>query len=189
MAGSEAEERIRAKAEEKLRRVFPTARIIHELMLQQGGCRIDLAAVTEDRLIVVEIKSERDVLKRLDEQYRQAKLVADSILVLLAEKHLDKARDISGWLNTCTENELDRFDFERYALQQPCNAPARLDMLWAEELRWVAGTDQRANRTFSILKASEYLTGGQVRKRVCAALRSRPFPRADAPIPLPFPIP
>ncbi len=45
MAGSVAEERIRAKVEAAFRRRWPEARIIHELVLDQGGVRIDLAAV------------------------------------------------------------------------------------------------------------------------------------------------
>lgn len=65
MAGSDAEERIRAKVEAELRRQFPTARIIHELVLSSGVSRLDLAAVTRDQIIVAEIKSERDTLSRL----------------------------------------------------------------------------------------------------------------------------
>lgn len=188
MAGSAAEERIRAVAEAALRQYFPDARIIHELMLQQWGRRIDLAAVTPQRLIVVEIKSERDVLTRLADQVKQAKLVADAVIVCVAAKHLEKARDIGGWLETCAEDkicvEIERHHM-RKAMEATCNAPARLQMLWAEELRVVAGTGPRATREFSIRHASDNLTGAEVRRRVCAALRARTFPRADAPTPMP----
>ena len=82
---SAAEERIRLKAETAMRAAFPEARIIHELMVLQGGCRIDLAAVEPDRLILVEVKSERDVLTRLERQREQATAVADLFRVIVAD--------------------------------------------------------------------------------------------------------
>lgn len=188
MAGSVAEERIRAKAEAALRCAFPSARIIHELVLQQGGVRIDLAAVTRDRLICIEIKSERDVLTRLPEQVAAMKRVCDTWRVCCADKHVDKIRDIAGWTATVSETELDTPAFrlmslERQALEGVCNAPARLEMLWAAELRWIAGTKHA--RWTCIRAVSDARTGGDIRRAVCAALRARHFPRADPAIPLP----
>lgn len=87
MAGSAAEERIRAKAEALLRERYPDARIVHELVLDQWGVRIDLAAVRPDELIAVEIKSERDVTKRLSAQVTTALKVAQRIWVCAAPKH------------------------------------------------------------------------------------------------------
>lgn len=187
MAGSVAEERIRAKAEAALRAAYPNARIIHELMLTQGGCRIDLAAVTPDRLIVVEIKSERDVLNRLERQLIEARAVADGVAVIVAEKHLKKAQEIAGYCGCWGEDSIEFQShysyFERGLLSATTNAPARLAMLWAEELRMVADSPAKANRTYSIAQAADHLTGAEVRRRVCAALRARPFPRADPAIP------
>jgi hypothetical protein len=48
---SAAEARIRTKAEALMRREWPDARIIHEFDL--GGVRLDLAAVTPERLIML----------------------------------------------------------------------------------------------------------------------------------------
>lgn len=87
MAGSAAEERIRAKVEAALRREFPDARIAHEVNISQGGCRMDLAAVRPSFLSLVEIKSERDVLKRLPEQVRQALTITGDVRVYIAAKH------------------------------------------------------------------------------------------------------
>jgi len=183
---SEAEERIRSKAEAALRSAFPDARIIHELVVRQGSCRIDLAAVTPQRILLVEVKSEKEVLTRLERQLSEARTVADGVFVVVAEKHLDKAREIAGWIEACAE---DRFGTEiagsyaaRRIMEGLCHAPARLEMLWASELRAVAGCGDRATRSFCIRHASEYLTGSEVRRRVCDALRARNFPRADAPI-------
>lgn len=87
MAGSAAEERIREKAVAAMRRRWPSARIVHELQLEQGGIRIDLAAVSEDFLALAEIKSERDVLKRLPAQISRAMAVADEVWIVIAAKH------------------------------------------------------------------------------------------------------
>lgn len=187
MSGSEAEERLRAKAEAALREVWPSARIVHELVLRQGGCRIDLAAVTPERIIVVEVKSERDVLDRLKRQREQAVAVADGFSAILAEKHWRKAWE-DRHISILEAGKEDEFRLhlqraQRGALAATCNAPARLEMLWADELRRVAGTGPKATRGYSILHASDHLTGAEVRRRVCAALRSRPFPRADPPVP------
>lgn len=184
MAGSVAEERIRAKAEAALRDVWPDARIVHELMLRQGGCRIDLAAITETRLIVVEIKSERDVLTRLKEQARQAAEVSDGFSVALAEKH---------WRKAWEENHISIMDAAqedgivthlerdvRRVLEAATNSPARLKMLWASELKRIAGLN--APRMPCIVKASDQYSGSEIRRRVCAALRARTFPRADPPV-------
>lgn len=184
MSGSEAEERIRAKAEAALREVWPDARIVHELMLRQGGCRIDLAAITETRLIVVEIKSERDVLTRLKEQARQAAAVADGFSAALAEKYWRKAWEDGhvSIIDAAKEDEITdnlRRNIRRVHAATT-NSPARLNMLWASELRSIAGAN--GTRQTCILKASDELSGAEVRRRVCAALRARTFPRADPPI-------
>lgn len=183
---SEAEERIRSKCEAALREQFPDARIIHELVVHQGSCRLDLAAVTPSRIVVVEIKSERDVLTRLPQQVKEARRVSDLFRVVVTDKHLEKARELAGWLETATEDQVARSIGCSYATKQlmgtPINAPARLAMLWADELRIVAECGSRFNRTDCIFKASEYFTGAEVRRRVCAALRARHYPRADPPI-------
>lgn len=87
MAGSQAEERIRAKIEIALRREFPAARIVHELNMSQGGVRLDMAAVRPDGITLVEIKSERDVLKRLRDQITAALRITGDVRVYAAEKH------------------------------------------------------------------------------------------------------
>lgn len=183
---SEAEERLRGKAEAALRETWPGARIIHELMLRQGGCRIDLAAVMPDRLIVVEVKSERDVLTRLKRQAEQAREVADGFSVILPEKHWRKAWE-ENHVSILEAGQEDAFRLhlqrdQRRAYQATCNAPARLAMLWAEELRIVAESGSKATRDYSIRHGSDSLTGAEVRRRVCAALRARDFPRADPPV-------
>lgn len=86
MAGSIAEERLREKVVSALRERKPDARIIHELVLQQGGTRIDVAAVWPSGLILVEIKSERDTLSRLQHQLRASIDIGAETWLCLAEK-------------------------------------------------------------------------------------------------------
>lgn len=164
MAGSEAEERIRARAEQRLRGLFPTARIIHELQLEQGGVRIDLAAVTEDHLCVVEIKSERDTLERLSRQIMRATQVADEVWICVAAKHATRLEEIKCWWKEKDEAKAKAYRLEARALYGAevfvenslgilgawehrrerrdklfTDPRARFDLLWAEEQRSAIG--------------------------------------------------
>jgi hypothetical protein len=85
---SDAEARIRSKAEALLRELYPQARIVHEFAV--GGVRLDLAAITEDRLILVEIKSELDTLDRLANQLRFACRIGGEVWVVYARRWIDE---------------------------------------------------------------------------------------------------
>jgi hypothetical protein len=196
MVGSVAEERIRAKAEAMLRRRFPEARIIHELVLQQGGCRIDLAAVTPDLLALVEIKSERDVLSRLPDQIEAALRVGDLFAVCVAEKVRAKIRcswesgegvKVPWGVPVMVETDEgfaadyhDR-DFTNLKPARLCNPADRLEMLWAAELMRISGTKYPRQRAKHLI--CETMTGREIRRAVCRELRLRSFPRADPAVP------
>lgn len=232
MAGSAAEERIRAKVVDALRaQLGTTYRIIHELVVEQGGCRLDVAAVSEDELVVVEIKSEKDVLKRLPDQIRAARKVAQKVWVVAAPKHVPALKamtDSTLWyevygpmegahnyrrlsgpekirplmrhepnpdhfpeLAMCrvlTENDTGGLVLADvgYGERAPRPQPGEmLKMLWADELRSFAGwfgAKSNTPRDHSMLLAIEHASGREIRRAVCAALRARPFPRADPPI-------
>ena len=165
MAGSVAEERLREKAVAALRERWPAARIIHELQLEQGGIRIDLAAVTEDFIALVEIKSERDVLKRLPSQISRAMAVADEVRIVTVAKHLKGVTDIRSY--RCDDGDdwrdaaeaarairgavvmVERDDLGGILRQEESrwrksvhNTPdprARWDLLWAGEMRSAIG--------------------------------------------------
>src|SRR3546814_18652875 len=145
MAGSVAEERIRGKVEAKLRLLFPEARLIHELVLKQGGVRIDLAAVTTARLICIEIKSERDVMTRLPDQCAAMRLVCDTWSVRVADEWLDPLREIAGWLHACPESAPDGAVSNWAGLTAPprdamlglCPATARLELHWARQFQCI----------------------------------------------------
>jgi len=67
-----------------LRRIYPDGRLIHELPLRYSTRRIDLASVTPDRIIAVEIKSSRDTTDRLEAQLRGFAPICSRIYVALA---------------------------------------------------------------------------------------------------------
>lgn len=83
---SEAEARLRAKVDAALRAEFPEARIFHEFYI--GGCRLDLVAVGEDRMIVAEVKSERDTLERAPKQLEVSLPVAAEVWLCVHDRHL-----------------------------------------------------------------------------------------------------
>ena len=219
MSGSLAEERIRAKAETLLRQRWPDARIVHELVLQQGGVRIDLAAVGPDFLALVEIKSEKDVLDRLPRQLTRASKVADEVWICVAEKHHAKVEAMRGWWWRQAEEGTGVDALIRRARYGDCMRGVRVfverdggnlqpdhasltvrrnladpralfDLLWAEEMRSalsrhfadapLPAVSSKLTRDYMTRVAVESMSGREIRRAVCAQIRDRHFPRADA---------
>ncbi|MBU0801677.1 MAG: hypothetical protein KKA05_11845 [Alphaproteobacteria bacterium] len=146
------------KVQAQMRVWWPKGRIIHELVLQQGGVRLDVACVTEDHICVAEIKSSKDVLKRLENQVKRAVEVADEVWVCFALKHaftvkemVDRSyRDTESWdeYRRRTENgwQLSRstlfletvggLSLEGRRHDKLLVDPRiRFDLLWADEMR------------------------------------------------------
>ncbi|WP_057464345.1 hypothetical protein [Pseudovibrio sp. POLY-S9] len=95
---SEAEREIRSAVVARLREVRPKARIIHELKVFHGQNRVDLAAVSLDEIILVEIKSKKDTLARLQDQANACQALSNHSLILLHEKHLERGHtEASQW--------------------------------------------------------------------------------------------
>lgn len=198
---SPAEERIRVKAEAHLRGLYPGARIIHELKLNDGATRIDLAAVLPNRLAVAEIKSERDVLHRLGRQIRDSLEITASVHVFVSGKHVETLKNLP--CNRSSEDDLEMvlwrasiwsetdngFDavqrhHQRDELSHMPDTRQLLALLWAEELKSMLGRHslsygRKATMTFTKKVALENMTGSQIRQGVCQALMGRPFARAD----------
>lgn len=205
MAGSEAEERIRDQTVALMRRRWPEARIVHELVLVQGGVRIDLAAVTPDFLALAEIKSEKDVLKRMARQLRTAVRCADEVWLVLAERHEAAVREVRlGWQDESLEevrralsrcrvlverSEPAGLHFDSWSSAPSHNSAldtrARFDLLWAPEMHsvlrefWNVPAMKPMTRPAMTRVAIENMTGREIRRAVCARLRARSFARAD----------
>lgn len=201
---SEAEERLRAKGEAFLRQRYPHARIIHELKLNGGETRIDLAAVMPNRIVLAEVKSERDVLDRLGRQLADALQVTGSVYAFIAGKHGDKLAAACNYGDAYDRqltvslyrvgvflDDGDRLtprghdDVDRMGLAHLPNTRALLDLLWAAELKALLthhslSFTPRATMQFTMRVALDNLTGRQIRDGVCRALMGRPFARADA---------
>ncbi|CUX20083.1 MULTISPECIES: hypothetical protein [Agrobacterium tumefaciens complex] len=94
MTRSFDEQEIRNAVVCRLRQLMPGARIVHELNVAgQGTNRIDVAAVGTEHIVAVEIKSRKDVLKRLEEQWKAFNEVAHFVIVAAHEKHFADYRE------------------------------------------------------------------------------------------------
>lgn len=200
---SEAEERIRVKAEAHLRALYPGSRIIHELKLNDGATRIDLAAVLPTRLAVGEIKSERDVLDRLGRQLEDSLRITANVHVYVSGKHVETLKEQPGdvlcqdnlrsmlWRTSVWAETADGFsvvhrayDHQRAELGHMPDTRQLLSLLWADELKTMLDRHslsygRRATMQFTKKVALEHMTGAQIRAGVCQALMGRPFARAD----------
>jgi hypothetical protein len=83
---SDEELRMRALAEAQMRKLWPDARIVHEFPLRYSTNRIDLAAITPEKIVGVELKSSRDATLRLEAQIRAFLPVCARVVVALAPK-------------------------------------------------------------------------------------------------------
>lgn len=181
---SDAERYLRGLAVDRLRVLMPTARIIHELNVGTGKCRIDLAAVARDRIAFVEIKSRKDTLDRLTEQVRVCRPVCHDMAVCYASERWDYgtvSRQASG-CQIWPEGDQPRWSF--WDCYEPPHSGAMLNLLWAEELRAEAERaglqpSRRDSRSPLMKRLWLSLTGQQLVEAVCRQLRGREFAEAD----------
>lgn len=203
MTGSPAEREIRVAVVARIRRDLPRARVVHELVC--GSSRADLAAVEPDRVVLFEIKSERDTLDRLENQMK-AFIAASHVTVLVAHDcWFDRSRYNDGservvWPHPFRGSEIwcypeqaptnigsgYRWNLPRPTLRQPA-ARKLLGLLWRQELiaecnRHRISTARRPTMDVMIDDMAWLMTGQEIVKAVCRQLRTRPFPEADAPI-------
>lgn len=157
------EEEIRAATVARLRELMPGARIIHELNVAgQGSNRIDVAAVDRQAIVGVEIKSRKDTLKRLAEQWDAFSKCCHLVIIAAHERHFYEHREthqrddvpgemrlpgIDAWRQREAVWRYPRPENGRYVWMRPWTfepmkatrrqprAHDMLSMLWAEELR------------------------------------------------------
>ncbi len=206
---SPAEAEIREPVVARLRELMPAARIIHEIQSAcQGPTRIDVLAVTPDRIAAVEIKSSRDKLDRLPAQLEAMQGCAHHPIVALHAKHFEvvDSPNAGTWINAPKAagygvvwgfdlpqargaEQYQRHEIhDRWAKWRACPPPGAVDMLWRDELRAIVTRRDLSSRT-SRLTMPELidvlqwnLTGACLTREVCAALRARRCPEADPPI-------
>lgn len=201
---SAAEIGMRKAVEAWGRQRWPGARVVHELVV--GQRRIDMAFIARDHLVGVEIKSERDVIDRLDGQLATFAKHIPEVWLAIDRKWTDQ--DHGNWtVGRITVSEgiaiegLIRTNAAggSFTSQWPARVARRitvqmLDLLWAGELQSIAarhglGLPKRASMGRTIPAIARALTGDQIVAEVCAELRARNafprFPASDPPVPLP----
>lgn len=187
----------------ELRKRWPGARIVHELPLRYSERRIDLAAICEDKIVSVEIKSSKDVADRLEAQLRAFKPVSSLVVAALAPKwnpklpmrELEPGRAWTQQFTPCQEVIRGVGGIEVWTVDAGAGAITRtergysendtpwlaemLDMLWVSELKAIAGAHQvcmSKRPTHHDLKreCADLMTGREIKRAVCRALRRRP---------------
>ena len=182
---SDAEEALRVAVEAWMRRRWPASRIVHELVLDAGTTRIDLASVGDEELRLVELKSAKDVLKRLPGQIRAATECAHEVWVAIDAKQLDKfnaMKDAEKGVRWWGVGLLVLRDGVLSETWQATNAqpdPRRVvQLLWSDEMR--THLIDSNNQVNMIRRAVDEYGLRHIMRKVCLALKARPFPRADA---------
>jgi len=211
MPGSAAEREIRDAVAGHIRRMggvagVQGARVVHELVM--GERRVDLAAVGRDRLVVFEIKSERDTLSRLAGQVAAFQQAAHQVVVVAHRKWFEEyeyglrpTEDLAGVMNGPRRPELwchpaptiEEFGANlNYAWRMPRPEMAQprawdlLSLLWRAELvdeatRNRVAHGRRAPIREIVGQMAWHMTGREIAEAVCRQLRRRPFPEADTP--------
>lgn len=199
---SSAEVEIREPVVERLRELLPGCRIVHEMCIAgQGSRRLDVAAITKTAIVGVEIKSEKDDLSRLREQWLAFTETCHHTIVVAHAKHFTDVRFYGRVLDHPLFNDWSHrdsvwhyprhgaewsFDLTRLQRMQP-KPSALLNALWGSELRVECerhGLSGAARRTCPemIRDMAWNMTGRQVCEAACRQLRQHPFPEADPPI-------
>ncbi len=203
---SDAEADIRIPAIARLREILPGCRIIHEINAGTWGPnRIDLLAVSETRILAAEIKSAKDKLTRLPAQIASMNRVAHGSVAVIHEKFLveighlgyivppDEARDTTCWVWPRKERGKhaycgpDWHPANRWKKPKLMPPPDALALLWREEL-FQACADHgikatQKHRIEDMEDAIKWaLTGEQITRLICRALRRRECTEADPPI-------
>lgn len=111
MASTE-EEQMRVQMEAGIIELLPGARIIHELPV--WGCRADIAAVTEDRLLLFELKSSKDTLSRLNDQMRTFNACAHHAIAVIDNKFFDTSPYTNGGERFASPDETDGMNIWAY---------------------------------------------------------------------------
>lgn len=196
---SAAEKEIRDEVVAWFHAKEPRGRVVHELPLSgfSDAGRADLGVIFPDAIVLVEIKSERDKLSLLQKQFDAMRIRCHDLKLVCHEKWFadDGGLRDQAWMKWSHEEHLWRYpaspkgwNFDRYRLPLRPESYPMLDMLWAAELRalyeWagVSAASPRMNMATMQRDLHDKLTGRQVVKGVCAALRQRAFHEADPPV-------
>lgn len=178
----EAEEKLRIAARQWLAaQVVPGERVLEEVGLEHGRCRMDLARLSRGALHGYELKSYADTLTRLPRQAVAYSAACSTCTLLLAEQHLLSAASlVPSWWGLTTYGP-GGLQVVRAAAENPAPDPlSTARLLWRDEalqlLRelgaqrgLVAGTRERMYRALV-----ERLPAEGLRVRVFSTMYQRP---------------
>lgn len=196
MSRSAAEQEIRYELVSWLRPRLHDARIVHELNVDAGKNRIDVAAITETCIYSFEIKSEKDRATRLADQIMAFASCTHHCVAVLHEKHLPSDKSIYADIDPKIWSRVSFWQYptpDKYlmgawrmpdmTLAQP-HATRLLGLLWREELKDAArrlrlSVKANASRPKLVEAIAWGCSGEQITRAVCGALRTRKFAEAD----------
>lgn len=195
---SEAEAEVRRDVVDRLRILIPGCRIINEINAASFGNRIDVLAVGTDKMVAVEIKSEKDKLDRLPDQIKAMRSVTPYVISALHERFFsinsnygrrtdpEQSRGSHCWLYS-KESSYDDWElFPPYRrVKIPKSLPSgALGMLWREELHSIChGLNMKGVAKLTMDQAADEiryrLTGAEINAHVFRTLRARTCVEAD----------
>lgn len=197
---SDHELALRGMVERWGRAKWPDARVCHELVMDRGTVRADLAFVSPDHLVAVEIKAPYDQTTRLLQQVGMFRLATPEVWICAAARHHSDADLVRyllpsvGLLLTDMDRSVGAVPTDA-SLDEVCPADvvaphpeAMLALLWVEELLAEALRHRlaqiRSGWTHAkLVKLLMRLDPEEQTAAVCRQLRARSaFWRADPPI-------
>ena len=196
---STAEREIRDAVVDWFHRNEPRGRVVHELPLSafSGAGRADLGIIFPGSIVLIEIKSERDKLSRLEKQWGEMAKRCHDMRIVCHDKWFEPDGGLKdqSWMGWAHKDHLWRYPspdwkFDRYIEKFRPGSWHLLDFLWADELRdcyklaGVMASSPSLAMHGMTRDLHEKLTGRQIREAVCQCLRARKFSEADDPIPL-----
>lgn len=200
---SEAEAEIRGPVVERLRIIIPNCRIIHEINACGFGNRIDVLAVGHTEIAAVEIKSEKDKLDRLPAQIKAMTGVTNHVFAAIHEKFLKRSNsyvfppnEADGAVTWVWPKARHGGHYhlqeewvcqERWRVPKQNLPPSAISILWRGELQSICralGTKGAGSLTMeSAIDVIRWnMTGEQITREICGALRRRECVEADAPV-------
>lgn len=178
---------MRAAVERWGRTLWPDARQVHELVMNRGSVRADMAIIGQNHFVSVEIKSEYDSTERLMNQSGMFRLASPELWLVMHQRHLHDA-DLIRYLipsigvARAVREKVYSGPFEIEVVHQAQRyvplPEAMLSLLWVAELhdeavrrRLWSGKAPTHAKLVKLLERN--LSGQEQIEAVCRQLRAR----------------
>lgn len=176
---------------------WPDARVCHELVMDRGAARLDVAFVRPTQLVVAEIKSGYDTVERLIHQAAIARLASNEVWLITDPRHIRDAELVRYLIPT-----IGLATAERRVMGDPAEiriiaessagmapvAQVHLALLWVAEMCRMCDAARQPrhprDKHVTLVNRLASLPATERDALVCRALRARDaLWRADPPIP------